>query len=51
MLYLVSWYRGCAAAPKPAEVGSSPTGITLWLKFLSKTPFGGGNHLILINKN
>lgn len=28
MLYLVPWYRGCAADSKPAEVGSSPTGIT-----------------------
>ena len=48
---MVPWYRGCATAPKPAEVGSSPTGITIWLKFLSKTSFGEGNHLILTNKN
>ena len=47
------WYSDCAAAPKPAETGLIPVWDTILLKFLSKTPFGGGKpfNIILTNKN
>ena len=45
---MAHWYRDCAAASKPAEVGLSPTWVTM--TSLNKKKKGKNSYLLKANK-